>query len=119
VTYNPDELPTRIELEASWQVLVALGIRKIGDLSLNEYGRIIAGSPDYDANRYSDAERRFARMIVVLRAELAQGSDEQLSKIITDRDLTIATLRAELALATEAAERYRASLVAPSAEVRR
>jgi hypothetical protein len=44
VTYDPAQSPTRVELEAAWQVLIALGIRKIGDVSLGEYGRVIAGS---------------------------------------------------------------------------
>lgn len=118
MTYDPAQSPTRVELEAAWQVLVALGIRKIGDVSLGEYGRVIAGSPEYDANRYSDAERRFAGIIVALRAEVETSAAEY-SKTISDQAITIDQLRAELALASEAAERYRACLVAPSADVRR
>jgi hypothetical protein len=118
VKYDMDQAPSRIEIEAAWQVLVALGIRKIGDVSLTEYGRVIAGGPGHDENRYSDAERRFAGVIVALRAEVETSAAEY-SKTINDQAITIVQLRAELANAKEAAERYRASLIAPSAEVRR
>jgi hypothetical protein len=62
--------PTRDQLARAWTLICNADVLAIGDLSRGELSRIAAGSPDYDPDRYTAAEVRLARIIVLLVALL-------------------------------------------------
>lgn len=62
--------PTTLQLERAWRAVCDADVLSVGDLSRGELSRIAAGSPDYDPQRYTAAEVRLARIIVLLVALL-------------------------------------------------
>jgi hypothetical protein len=68
MTFDPSDVPTQAQqLEAAWQLLIAIGVKRIADVSMAEWNRVITGT------NYSDAERRMARQLIVMSAELAKA----------------------------------------------
>lgn len=68
MSFDPADVPTQAQLEAAWQLLVALGVKRIADVSMAEWNRMLTGTG------YSDTERRAARHLIVMRAELAKAA---------------------------------------------
>jgi hypothetical protein len=62
--------PSREQLERAWTAICSADVLSVGELSRGELGRIAGGSPDYDPQRYTPAEVRLARIIVLLVALL-------------------------------------------------
>lgn len=80
---------TQTQVEAAWQLLIALGVKRIADVSMAEWNRILTGSG------YTDAERRAARIVIVMRAELARARANEAAPS-PDTEFTIEHLAAEV-----------------------
>ncbi|HET6584817.1 MAG TPA: hypothetical protein VFG69_15270 [Nannocystaceae bacterium] len=63
-------MPTRDQLAAAWRAICHADVLAIGDLSRGELGRVAAGPPDFDPQRYTMTEVQLARIIVLLVALL-------------------------------------------------
>lgn len=69
--------PTRDEIERAWAVCRAADMKTICDLSLGSVAEVVRGSPSHEPTRYSDAEIRLARAVLVLRAALVEVTRER------------------------------------------
>ena len=69
-----EKSPTNDEINDAFKVLREAQVGVLCNLSLGTVVEVAYGSPDYDPTRYSAAEVRLARALLVTRAALEEVS---------------------------------------------